>query len=570
MNRKSAWLGVLLAFGVVSCGGEGDGLAGGRDGSGGTGGDPTNVAVEMGSTTGGTFQEDIVGISNANLSAGGSTSLSVRIQTTEGAAYTESVTVNFSSDCQSAGFAEIEEPNLTTTTGTATTTYIAKGCSGSDTITARASANGQALTATGSLTVAPAEFGSIEFVSATPNNIGLKGTGGTDRSETSTVVFRMLDATGGPVPQQEASFALSTDVGGITLSTTSGESDSNGRVQTVVKSGTRATTVRVIATAVGENISTQSDQLTITTGIPDQDSFSLSATELNPESWNVDGIEVGVTARLADRFNNPVPDGTAVQFEVEGASIGSQCTTVNGACSVTWVSQDPRPSSGVLFEKGNGRVTIMATATGEESFIDANGNGIRDDAETFDDIAEIFRDDNEDGTRQSTEEFFDFNNNGSWNDADGEFTGVLCDGAGCSGESTRGIGKNLVITMSHGAGFWDSQVRDTDYTTVLGTSLADATAALPTVPVGGYACFKVFDLNGNPLPAGTTISLEATATEIAPDEFGDFLSSNIHRDDMNYTCIYVLGDGAGDGGAIGVETEAPSGIKSFILFTTAD
>lgn len=569
MNRKSAWLGVLLVLGVVSCGGEGDGLAGGRDGSGGTGGDPSNTAVEIGSITGGSFQENVLGISNANLSAGGSTSLTVRLQTSDGAAYTESVDVNFSSDCQSSGFAEIEETNVTTTTGSATTTYVAKGCSGSDTITARATVNGQSLTATGSLTVAPAEFGSIEFVSATPANIGLKGTGGTDRSETSTVVFRMLDATGGPVPQQEASFALSTDVGGITLSTTSGESDSNGRVQTVVKSGTRATTVRVIATAVGENISTQSDQLTITTGIPDQDSFSLSATQLNPESWNVDGVEVEVTARLADRFNNPVPDGTAVQFEVEGASIGSQCTTLNGACSVTWVSQDPRPDSGVLFEKGSGRVTIMATATGEESFSDLNGNGIRDNGEPFDDIPEIYRDDNEDNS-QAGEEFFDFNNSGSWDDADGEFTGVLCEGADCSSESTRGIGENLVVTMSHGQGFWDLQVRDTDYSTVLGTSLADATAVLPAVPVGGYACFKAFDLNGNPLPAGTTISLEATGTEIAPDDLGDLLSSNVHRDDMSYTCIYVLGDDGGDGGSLEVETEAPSGIKSFTLFTTAD
>src|SRR5690606_28291881 len=90
-------------------------------------------------------------------------------------------------------------------------------------------------------------------------------------------------------------------------------------------------------------ISTQSDKLTITTGIPDYDSFSLSAEQLNPEAWNVDGVAVQVTARLADRFNNPVPDGTAVAFNIEGASIGSECTTTAGACSVTWVSQDPRP-----------------------------------------------------------------------------------------------------------------------------------------------------------------------------------------------------------------------------------
>ncbi|MFW8341613.1 hypothetical protein ACOICY_29205, partial [Klebsiella pneumoniae] len=68
-------------------------------------------------------------------------------------------------------------------------------------------------------------------------------------------------------------------------------------------------------------ISSQSSVLVISTGKPDQDSFSLSAETLNAEGWDVDGTAVKVTARLADAFNNPVPDGTAVYFTTEGGAI---------------------------------------------------------------------------------------------------------------------------------------------------------------------------------------------------------------------------------------------------------
>ena len=91
--------------------------------------------------------------------------------------------------------------------------------------------------------------------------------------------------------------------------------------------GNVATTVRVTATVVGLSIGTQSDQLTVTTGIPDQDSTSLSIETLNPEAWNRDGIVDTVTIRLSDRFNNPVPNGTAVTFTTEGGQIVSQCLT---------------------------------------------------------------------------------------------------------------------------------------------------------------------------------------------------------------------------------------------------
>lgn len=59
-------------------------------------------------------------------------------------------------------------------------------------------------------------------------------------------------------------------------------------------------------------ISSQSSVLVVSTGIPDQDSFSLAATVLNPEGLNRDGTEVEIVARLADVFNNPDPTDNAL------------------------------------------------------------------------------------------------------------------------------------------------------------------------------------------------------------------------------------------------------------------
>ena len=158
------------------------------------------------------------------------------------------------------------------------------------------------------------------------------------------------------------------------------------------------------------------------TGIADQDSFSLSASVLNPEGWDIDNTEVTLLILAADHFNNPVPDGTAIFFTTEGGQVDSSCQTATGQCSVTWRSSDPRPS--------DGRVTILATAIGEESFVDLNGNNVLDNTDNYSDRREAFRDDNENGVHDvGTEEFRDFNSNGMYDPADNEFNGALCNSA---------------------------------------------------------------------------------------------------------------------------------------------
>ena len=130
-------------------------------------------AVQMGTGSGASFQPGIIGIASSNLTAGGSTTLTISIVQSGGILYTGSATVVFNSACIAAGRAQIRQngvavPSVTTTTGIVTVTYAATGCSGSDVITATSTVNGSNLSATGTVTVAAASAGSIEFVTAAP------------------------------------------------------------------------------------------------------------------------------------------------------------------------------------------------------------------------------------------------------------------------------------------------------------------------------------------------------------------------------------------------------------------
>src|SRR6266581_1776615 len=262
------------------------------------------------------------------LSAFGTTSVSVTVNS-NGVPVTSPQTVSFSSPCAGSGKAVLTASVLTGAGGVATASYRDNGCGGTDVVTASVSGIANA---SSTLTVAAPTTGSIQFISATPTSITLKGTGGAGRQESSQVIFKVVDTGGNPIGGKTVDFSLSTSLGEITfangLITSSAISDATtGQAVVTVNSGTISTPVRVLASTpgsvVGTTLTTQSDQLTITTGIPDQDSFSLARTILNIEGLEFDGVTTVFTARLADHFSNPVPDGTTVNFIAEGGSVGS-------------------------------------------------------------------------------------------------------------------------------------------------------------------------------------------------------------------------------------------------------
>jgi hypothetical protein len=161
-------------------------------------------------------------------------------------------------------------------------------------------------------------------------------------------------------------------------------------VTAIVNSGTVPTPVRIQAsTTVGSNtISTVSSSLSVAVGLPSQLNFSLSQGTLNIEGFDIDGTPNTYNIIASDRLSNPVPAGTSINFVAEGGQVQGikQIALVNGLARTTanFISASPRPA--------NGRITIVAYALGEESFIDANGNNVYDCGESFQDLGDIYID----------------------------------------------------------------------------------------------------------------------------------------------------------------------------------
>ena len=547
-------------------------------------------SVSMGSGT--PFVEKIAEVSLAQISAGGTSVISVSIIDDQGNLFTEPVDVNFSSSCVTQELATLSSP-ITTANGIATSTYLATGCTGDDPINVTANAGGIALSASASINVLAADIGSIEFVSASPENIGILGSGIVSGSENSTVIFKVKDTDGNPYNNRIVNFSLNTNVGGIVLSQVQATTNAQGIVQTVVNSGTVPTTIRVIAsteTLGGEIVFTQSSLLVVSTGLPDQDSFSLARGEANPEAWNTDGIEVPVAVRMADAFNNPVPDGTAVNFTTEGGSIEASCTTDNGVCSVMWRSQSPRPAGKLLTrdfctladdanpaifcareplsnnknylgQEYGGRASILATAIGEESFPDKNGNGRFDESEyalflglnVSDvpyDLKEAFVDHNEDGfynpeeTNAGTEvggeleEFVDFNSNGVFDVQDAVYNGVLCGFNDVTDPGTQTVNQHCanpddepdptkksekvstnvrgstVIIMSGNSPFITlTGTNDAIVSTSPNFDPSDTTLYIAGESTGSVSII-IADLHNQPMPAGTIVTFTSSVGSV--------------------------------------------------------
>lgn len=389
-------------------------------------------------------------ISPAPLSAGGTASIAVTVQA-GGSAYLPSQVVTFTSACAAAGKASIGA-TATSSAGVASTTYTDKGCGALDTITASTMLGGATVSQAATLQVLPAAAGQLNFISASPTNISLIGTGGPGRQESSIVTFRTLSPAGIAVSGVTVDFSLfgipaGAATGGITVLPASAVTGPDGTVTTVVTAGTVNTPVRVMASVRGAApaVTSVSDQLVVSTGIANQNSFSLSTRIINVEGWNHDGCEANagseIRVSLADHFNNPVPDGTAVSFTAEGGAVGASCLTGGaagkGVCTVNFCSAAPRPA--------DGRVSVMAYTLGEESYTEnsALSNSINryDVGELFDDLCEPFRDDAAVMSPNSTlrdsklsacpapaasEIYIDTNGNGRYDaTGDGVYNGVL-------------------------------------------------------------------------------------------------------------------------------------------------
>lgn len=239
-----------------------------------------------------------------------------------------------------------------------------------DTLTATAMLGTAALAASKPFQLGKSPVGaSLVFVSASPadQSIVIQGSGGTGRSDTALLTFRALDSFGQPLASQIINFALSPDAK-VSLQTASAVTGLDGTAIAIVRSGFLASTFRVLASFASQpSISTISGTMTVTTGQAVQSAFSLSETFFNIEGWSHDNITNTINILMADAVGNPVADGTPVVFQTDSGAVGSSsnggCSTVNGACSVSYRSQNPRYALGNTAGKRAGLATITASSS---------------------------------------------------------------------------------------------------------------------------------------------------------------------------------------------------------------
>ena len=254
----------------------------------------------------GTFQVGLLSSSLLNgetLSYGGTALIVADLVDEDGSSFNQPATVQFSSQCG----ATITE-SVITENGQAVCVYTSNGCSAShDVVTATVLKGGTDLTAMVAIPLAQEATGSIEFVSVQPANIAVAGTATLTKPENSLVTFRVKDDKGNVMDRELVFFSLTTTTGGITVSPLSRETDENGEVTALVKSGTVTTSVRVKALAGGSSISTLSGNISI-----EETPLSESIGSISLSSGSViipaDGQgQVTLRAKVLDKNGIPMP-----------------------------------------------------------------------------------------------------------------------------------------------------------------------------------------------------------------------------------------------------------------------
>lgn len=466
----------------------------------------TTTSPSIGVTVGGAaITLGTLTVGTSPISAYGTSSVSVPVLV-GGAAATVPISVSFTSPCVSSGKATITSP-VTSSAGVVTSTYTDIGCaSGTTAITDTITASSGDATASGTIRVNPTVISNIQFISATPTIIGTSTASASSLQKQSAVKFQVVDGNAQGKPGVDVTFSmLPSNYGsmGITLSPATATSDADGYVTTYVRSGPIPTPAWVVATVTSSpSIQTQSNSLTITTGLPTQNFFSLSNKSYNIEGWKYDGVTTVLTVIASDRLGNPVPDGTAINFISEGGDISNgstqaTCHTTNGTCTITFTSSEYRPT--------DGRVTILAYAVGEKSFVDANGNNSYDTGETFYDLGDIYLDANENRVWDTGEQYISYV-------------------TGTNACRTQPGGTALPLPT-----YYDIQSKENSCTASWGVNYVRRTIVIALSGSSAYispdtftnkeSCFATYDFmlmdtNGNPMPEGTRVEINSSLSNV--------------------------------------------------------
>jgi hypothetical protein len=557
----------FLTLAVVACGGGGSPATSPATGDSGTDNSNTTtdnttadivvIDADLGNGAGSSFVPNVIAVQTSNLSAGGATNISVSIVdagANNSYAIAKEYAVTFASICtdRNPAKAEFTASTARVSSGQVSTFYTAKGCAGEDIITAKLYENfdtGVAgITVSGDpIAIAVAtvqielpEVNAVAFTGNSTTTLGFSGIANTLFPATGIVSFTVFDNFGNPIEGKEVDFVLSTTSVGASLSAPAGVTNENGVVTAAVNSGTTHGILSITATTAtntGGTISTASLPISVTTGSADQNSFSLAVDTFNPRAWDLIEETISLTASAADTFQNPVPDGTVINFFAESGRVQPSCETSGGACSVTWTSANPKPGldlTGALntdavgypgynaaWQGGRaGVATVIAYTHGDAGFADANGNGLLDVGEAYVTMAEAYLDANEDNSFDQAdadnpyEKLVDYKINGVRDAAPANYQGVSCTvaavTAGHCAELVH-VRKQLSFIVADGG---PATVTSTGITGATSGDLSAATCINVRSEESVTFAFNVEDSNGNIPPIGTAVAFTSEGFDL--------------------------------------------------------
>jgi hypothetical protein len=311
----------------------------------------------------------------------GTTVITAEVLDDQGNNVTDGTAVNFATNLSGTGVT----PVATTTDGVATATFSAGTSAGVATVTATSGSASSSL----SITIQAGVAGSLEFVSADPILIGVRGSA---LPQKSTITFRARDVNGNPVADgTQVTFTLISGLGGGEAVAPTTVGTIGGLASTILTSGTVSGPVRVLASiTIGTTtLTSSSTNVSIAGGPPSGAHIGVAPAFRNIAGLVTQGIICPVTAIVGDRFGNPVPQNTTVSFFTNGGVVTPQGLTdaLGNTPGVDIKTGPPTPHVGTATNFGDprtGLVTVIAVTQGEETFIDSNGNGLFDGPGEFD------------------------------------------------------------------------------------------------------------------------------------------------------------------------------------------
>jgi hypothetical protein len=183
-------------------------------------------------------------------------------------------------------------------------------------------------------------------------SIYVQGSGGagSGRPTTAPLEFIAYDSLNRPVDANHAvlmQFGFQGENFGATIQRNSGLTDAAGSFTTVVESGSHSGVPYVIAYAIvnGDTIKSGLVQILISSGFADPSRFSVSAEKLNFPGMQWDGLIDVVRVQPGDRFGNPVPQNTPVWFYCAHGVVQTEnaYTDINGIILQNYYSNGTRP-----------------------------------------------------------------------------------------------------------------------------------------------------------------------------------------------------------------------------------